>query len=397
MNILASSPDIGLSGANVLLAQLLRGMASSGNSVKWLVTSHEGGADAAWLDGMGLEFNALPPTPVRAVRRRQEMIVNEVTKASPCCYFPNYDFDMLWAAQAFCPKSRTVFIMHCDDPVYYDAINQRGDVMDAIVCVSEYLTHEVRRRRPELASRVYHIPFGVELPSQPKVKSSLQEGPLEVIYCGRLSEEQKRIGDVAQIINDCYRNALPTRFHIAGSGPDEDQFFASLKEPMADGFVIRYGKLPHADISALLERCHVFLLTSAYEGLPVSLLEAMAHGVVPVVSAVKSGIPEIVEHAENGFTLPIGDIDSFCNHLKLLANSSSILQKCSNNAKNSIEHSAYTFSSSLDAYLKLCAELLDKDESPPIVKSPKIQLPPKYKWLYKLKMLLNSPSPKKWP
>jgi glycogen synthase len=56
-----------------------------------------------------------------------------------------------------------------------------------------------------------------------------------------------------------------------------------------------------------METASFFLLPSAYEGMPNSLLEAMAVGAVPFAYDIPSGVPEIIEHGVNGYLFPIGD------------------------------------------------------------------------------------------
>ncbi len=52
--------------------------------------------------------------------------------------------------------------------------------------------------------------------------------------------------------------------------------------------------------SRLIDQCDVIVLLSDYEGLPISLLEAMACGVVPVCLNIRSGIPELIEDGVTG-------------------------------------------------------------------------------------------------
>ena len=59
-------------------------------------------------------------------------------------------------------------------------------------------------------------------------------------------------------------------------------------------------------------------MPSAFEGLSVGMLEAMSHGVVPVVSAIRSGVPDIIVPGENGLVAPVGDIAAFADRLEWL-------------------------------------------------------------------------------
>jgi glycosyltransferase involved in cell wall biosynthesis len=59
------------------------------------------------------------------------------------------------------------------------------------------------------------------------------------------------------------------------------------------------------DVADILPALDVFVLSSRYEGLPVSLLEAMASGVPPVATAV-GGVPEVVTDGRDGLLVPAG-------------------------------------------------------------------------------------------
>ena len=70
------------------------------------------------------------------------------------------------------------------------------------------------------------------------------------------------------------------------------------------------GAIDYRDVPPLLDAHDVFLLTSDHEGLPLSLLEAMGHGVVPVVSDLESGIREVVDQS-NGVLVPVDDLEGY--------------------------------------------------------------------------------------
>jgi glycosyltransferase involved in cell wall biosynthesis len=70
------------------------------------------------------------------------------------------------------------------------------------------------------------------------------------------------------------------------------------------------GKVAYGDVPALLAAHDIFLLASDYEGLPLSLLEAMGAGLVPVVSDLASGIRTVVTE-ERGIRVPIAQTEGY--------------------------------------------------------------------------------------
>jgi glycosyltransferase involved in cell wall biosynthesis len=94
------------------------------------------------------------------------------------------------------------------------------------------------------------------------------------------------------------------RFLVAGDGPDRR---ALDDEARSLGLGEQVEFLGHRDdIPELLRTADVFVLPSLYEGLPVSVLEAMAAG-TPVVATAIAGTEEAVVHGESGLLVPPGD------------------------------------------------------------------------------------------
>jgi glycosyltransferase involved in cell wall biosynthesis len=359
-SVIASSPTLELSGANVLVANLLDELSKEGVKTGWIVTDHAPKDDAEWLGSRRFPISRLPPTKLFDVSRRQQLLLSNLESASPCIYLPNFDFDMACAIPALSLASRGVLIMHCDDPVYYNFIERQGDLFDAIVCVSEFLANKLRSRHPELSERIVHIPFGIEIPDHPALKKRGERSskdPLRVAYCGRLSFHQKRIQDLARIINRCHADSLPVEFHIAGAGPDEEEFFASISVPFGQRKVHRHGFLPNAGVLSLLEQSDVLLMTSDFEGLPMVLLEAMSRGCIPVVTAIQSGIGEVVRDGESGYLHSVGDVESFVTSLARLTAAPDELDRIQRAAYARIKDGEFTLSRAATAYRQLFALL----------------------------------------
>jgi glycosyltransferase involved in cell wall biosynthesis len=125
-----------------------------------------------------------------------------------------------------------------------------------------------------------------------------------VILCvGRLLDVQKRISDVIRALA---LMPAPWRLEIAGTGPDR----RALEQLVAElGVSVRVSFLgfvaDHQARRDLYRRASVLALPSAYEGLPMVLLEAMSCG-TPVVGSDIAAIAEVVAAGKTGLLVPVG-------------------------------------------------------------------------------------------
>ena len=150
----------------------------------------------------------------------------------------------------------------------------------AVICVSEALAEAARGCG---AHNVRVVPNGVAIPEGVRREAE----PAEVLFAGRLSAEK----GIAELVAATEGMNLV----VAGDGPLREQV------PGALGFV------PHAELQRLYERSAVVVLPSHREGMPLCVLEAMAHG-RPVVASAVGGIPEVVEDGVTGLLVPPGDV-----------------------------------------------------------------------------------------
>jgi len=82
------------------------------------------------------------------------------------------------------------------------------------------------------------------------------------------------------------------------------------------------------DVPNLLAQSQIFILSTHYEGLPISILEAMRAG-LPVIATSVNGIPEEIEHGKTGFLVAREDVLSTANALSTLIQSPDLRQKMS--------------------------------------------------------------------
>jgi L-malate glycosyltransferase len=106
------------------------------------------------------------------------------------------------------------------------------------------------------------------------------------------------------------------RLFIVGDGPERATIQQEIVNHSLSDRVAMLG--PRRDVPRLLAAADVFLLTSVSEGIPVTILEAMAAG-VPVVATNVGGVPELLNDGVTGLLAPAGDAASLADALLRLA------------------------------------------------------------------------------
>ena len=125
------------------------------------------------------------------------------------------------------------------------------------------------------------------------------DGPLQVLFVGRGSAE-KRIHLVGRTARLCAELGINAAFTLVGD-------VADWLEPADLPFCTLTGVLyDQAALEQLYRNAHLIVITSNREGFPLTVMEGMAQGCVPVCTSV-GGIPEHVVHQENGWLLPAED------------------------------------------------------------------------------------------
>lgn len=196
-------------------------------------------------------------------------------------------------------------IVQSHEPGPYAGMRRYAPWLDAAVGVSRVVEQELAGM-PELKhTRVRYIPYGIHFGTPPAPRPTRGHAPLRLVYLGRLIEEQKRVSRLVELARLIEGRKLPVEFTLIGGGPQEE----SLRREMSRFEWVRFtGPLPNTEVSSLLRSSDLYVLLSDYEGLPLSLLEAMGHGVVPLVSDLPSGLREAVGD-DCGFRVPVGDVE----------------------------------------------------------------------------------------
>jgi glycosyltransferase involved in cell wall biosynthesis len=196
-----------------------------------------------------------------------------------------------------------------DDPIVYDMMRHYTPWMDLAVMVSMTMKQKAEAMQEFARLPTAYLPYGVPMSPEVKMAQACSHRPLRILYLGRLDREQKRAHLFPQIWEQLKASGIPCHWTIAGDGTEKNTLERAMQN--APGQIVSFpGQIPYARVPELLREHDIFLLASDYEGLPLSLLEAMGGGLVPVVSQLPSGIPEVVD-AGNGMLVPVDDVAGY--------------------------------------------------------------------------------------
>jgi L-malate glycosyltransferase len=145
-------------------------------------------------------------------------------------------------------------------------------------------------------------------------------------------------------------------FSLAGEGPEWVGLGESIRaRNLADTFELK-GHVD--DMDSFYSGLDVYLNTSIHEGIPMSILEAMAWG-LPVVAPRVGGIPEIITDGEEGFLIEGRDPKDFAEKIRLLKHNPDLRRRMGAKAREKVER-CFSVQAMTEGYLRLYRELMEE-------------------------------------
>ena len=105
------------------------------------------------------------------------------------------------------------------------------------------------------------------------------------------------------------------------------------------------------NVLSFLRRSDIYLSTSLYEGLPISIIEAMSIG-LPIVASNVTGNCDAVIHGQSGYLYKLGEVDMAVNYLKKLLNSHELRLKFGKSS-HTIQRNIFSLEKMINEYINL--------------------------------------------
>lgn len=197
---------------------------------------------------------------------------------------------------------------------------------DAIICVGKKLAEDVRKKLPEIADKVLHIPHAIDTgifnPHPKKEKESLElnwSSDKKHLLCVANFYEVKGVDLLLKAFSQI--NFENLHLHLVAPRSDSKTLASVqtiINSEKMDEDVTIYGTKTETELAAFYRKSDLFILPSLKEGFGIVCAEAAACG-TPVL-ATKSGGPEEIVDEQTGVLVDTNSVQALINGIELILN-----------------------------------------------------------------------------
>ena len=160
--------------------------------------------------------------------------------------------------------------------------------------------------------------------------------PLTLGYLGRIAKT-KGMGFLLKACSMLMERNIPFSLKLAGTEEVKGEFLPKFRKKLGNQFEY-CGLVSGKDKDNFLKSLDLFIMPTFFEGLPLSLLECMGYGVVPIITPVGS-IPTVVTDQKNGMFIKVKDAESIVEAFCYMQTHRDKLEQMSKSSRNYIfEH-----------------------------------------------------------
>lgn len=233
---------------------------------------------------------------------------------------------------------------------------------DRVVGVGESVRKALIRNEGIPAERVSVIYNGIDLTmfsgkSYDRVAARREMGvginDLVIIQVARLDSLKDHATAIRTLERVAQRRGA-ARLVLVGEGPERETIQRMVRARQLEGHVRFLGL--RTDVARLLPAADLALLTSVSEGIPLTLIEAMAAG-IPAVSTRVGGVGEVIEDGRSGLLAPASDDAALAENILCLANDSDLRDRMGRLGRERAE-ALFSERPMHASYLRLYSEML---------------------------------------
>lgn len=315
-----SSPSAG--GAEVFVKDMVLNSKKNGldTAVLFVSDAKNVGRSSAYensylseLTAAGIPFFILPQNARRNVLQGRKAFKACIASFSPHCIHAHLLAGIIYS-KLFCKRIPVIYTHHSSviktHPFIFKALMKK---CHAHIGISKTCAQFLQQYLPQ-KSRCRLIYNALDSKRLLPVQKANKDQNLSLLAVGRISKEKNYLHMLKAITEAKKALDIPFCLKIAGEGTSTEKalLIDYINAHDLDDNVILLGN--RSDIPSLLAQTDIFLMSSAWEGLPIALLEAQFAGLPSLVTDV-GGCSELLNITKGGLTTPVDDVGLYAQHL----------------------------------------------------------------------------------
>jgi len=220
--------------------------------------------------------------------------------------------------------------------MFYIAIEKIiGKITDQVITVSNYDRQLAISNRVLPKHKIKTVHNGV-LPLKQRTQLNRNNIQVNILMVARFDVPKRQLN----LIRACEKlSEIPWHLSFVGEGEKLEEARGYVKKRKLTERVMFYGGINNIEIQ--LSESQLFVLLSDYEGMPLSILEAMQGG-LPIIATDVGGVKEAVIDSVNGFLIPKGNNQLLLERLTQLLTDVSLRESMGERSKELFEEK-FTF------------------------------------------------------
>jgi glycosyltransferase involved in cell wall biosynthesis len=256
----------------------------------------------------------------------------------------------------FLKSTKIIQIINNDQPRVYKYILSHVERVSKIIAISKRQVDVVKGKlADDMKSKLILLPHGVHVDD--KKISNRANQILTIGFLGRIEHASKGVFHIPVILDGL---RIPFKFEIIGDGSDRDRLFSKLTK-----YNIPYkfrGAVPQNNVNGLISNWDILLFPSQYEGLPMTLIETMSSGVVPLANHLPGITDFIITSGKDGYVIKKNKVKDFVSRIEQLNEDRALLYRMKQAARETVRQ-RFELSDIIRQYQAVLEEVL-KAEKP---------------------------------
>ena len=207
---------------------------------------------------------------------------------------------------------------------------------DRVICYTEMEKDKLANMLKIDSEKISVIPNGVDTdlfrPDPNNNKQSNQSNAITILWVGRFVRG-KGVEYLIQAAKILVKAVPDLKILLVGDGPSKGKIKGLIEKFNLKKNVIIKENVPNENMPEVYQKSDIFVLPSLNEGVPKTLLEAMACG-IPVIISEFPHLEELIKNA--GLTFPKGDVHALADKIMRLIRDRELAKELGNNGRNKI-------------------------------------------------------------